>query len=291
MATRFRAYKIGTEGAAFSYSTGSHFTMIEARLTEVMYESIAEELKACGVNGRIDKLHITSWDNDHCMKNELEQILEHLKPKYIESPGYVPTSENGISCKEIIENYDAQQTPVSALKEISPTYINGLSGGSSWSTSDILYNPRSIDAANNNNNSTVRLFRGGNFNVASMGDVESPEIAKKLMNSTIFKNEVDVLILPHHGADNGFTTAEFLSAVDPTIAISASNYGNKYDHPRPIIQSRCETQGSFFATTKRGDVLVISEDPNFLNVKDLYKDSGRVWNEDNYIIKESLPRG
>ncbi len=290
MATRFRAYKLGTEGAAFSYSTGNHFTLIEARLTDTMIPNISEELKLCGVVGRIDKLHITSWDNDHCLKSDLETILEHLKPKHIDSPGYIPKSENGIACKNLIDNYISKQTPPSTIQSYNPTYINGLENGSNWNTNNIIYNPRTIDANNNNNNSTVMLFRGGSFNIASMGDVESSEIAKTLINSPILKKEVDVLILPHHGADNGFTTPEFLAAINPSITISASNYGNKYEHPRPIIQARCEAQGSFFATTKRGDVLVIETDINHFTVQDLYKDSERVWKEENFVRKESRPR-
>jgi competence protein ComEC len=288
MATRFRAYKMNSKGASFSYSTGSTFTLIEARFPEEMHQSFTEELKECTVTGRIDKLHITSWDQDHCPKSELEIILEHLEPKIVEIPGYAPSTVNGQECKIIIENYNVAKNPVSTMTCKSPDYIAGLSSGSAWNTNDIIYGPEELDSSNNNNNSTIKLFRGGSFNVASLGDVESPEIAKSLMNRSIFSKEIDILILPHHGADNGFITPEFLKSVNPTVTISASNYANQHDHPKPSVQTMCIDQGCFFATTKRGDILVIERDINHFEVLDLYKDSERVWKDAIYMRKESL---
>ena len=46
------------------------------------------------------------------------------------------------------------------------------------------------------------------------------------MQNEIIANEVDVLILAHHGADNGFTTTDFLRAVNPKVAICACDWDN-----------------------------------------------------------------
>ena len=47
----------------------------------------------CGLD-RIDVLHITSWDQDHCKAGELENILKDLKPRCIEYPCYKHDSDN-----------------------------------------------------------------------------------------------------------------------------------------------------------------------------------------------------
>lgn len=59
--------------------------------------------------------------------------------------------------------------------------------------------------------STAALFRKGRFTVLSLGDCESPDIANTIMNDIMANQETDVIMLmAHHGADNGFTTEEFI---------------------------------------------------------------------------------
>jgi len=42
---------------------------------------------------RIDILHITSWDTDHCNFSELKEILQTLKPWKIEYPAITSHSD------------------------------------------------------------------------------------------------------------------------------------------------------------------------------------------------------
>lgn len=46
--TRFRAYQLGEPGSSFSYFADDHFTLIEAKLTDRSYASLAKELSVCG---------------------------------------------------------------------------------------------------------------------------------------------------------------------------------------------------------------------------------------------------
>lgn len=87
--TRFRGYQLGTAGSSFSYFADGSFTLIEARATDFSRPQLLEELKACGKT-KINTLHITSWDQDHCSVPGLEWILKELVPSRIEVPGYVP---------------------------------------------------------------------------------------------------------------------------------------------------------------------------------------------------------
>ena len=75
--TRFRAYQLGECGASFSFSVNEHFTLIEARYNDYNKPHILQEMKNCGIS-RIDVLHITSWDGDHCQACELKNILLEL---------------------------------------------------------------------------------------------------------------------------------------------------------------------------------------------------------------------
>ena len=260
--TRFRAYHLGTSGSSFSYFAGGHFTMIEGRLTKESRPQVEYEMtERCGVDAA-DVLHITSWDADHCSKTELPELLNLIQPWRIECPGYDPHKDHGHGedCLKIIAEYRSRRrntgiTPT--IEHITPAFIRALEPASAKAFRNTFYNPFHI-SDNANDNSTVKHFRQGSFNVLSLGDVESPLIGARLRRSSILTSETDIMILAHHGADNGFTTKKFLAHIEPTVAICSSNYDNQYDHPREEIRELLHEQGIRLATTKTGDVIVRS---------------------------------
>ncbi|UGY17979.1 hypothetical protein HAP48_0011410 [Bradyrhizobium septentrionale] len=258
--TRFRAYQLGVPGSSFSFFADGHFTVIEGRLTELSKVALLYEMHRCGVE-TANTLHITSWDADHCNRHELQELLGLVRPLLIECPGYDPYTDHGEGCLEIIAAYrDAQlkanRTPT--IRHLTPRYIAALQKAGDLAFKDTLYNPLRFDEDCANNNSTVKHFRQGSFNVLSLGDVESPNISARLRRSRILKSETDVMILAHHGADNGFTTKGFLARLEPRLAICSSNYANQYDHPRDEIRELLHEQGIRLMTTKTGDVIVKS---------------------------------
>jgi competence protein ComEC len=258
--TRFRAYQLGVPGSSFSYFADGHFTVIEGRLTELSKVALVYEMRRCGVEFA-NSLHITSWDADHCNMHELQELLDLVRPLRIECPGYDPYTDHGEGCLEIIAAYkdaQAKANRVPTIKHITPLYIDKLDKAGSEAFEDTYYNPMHIDGNCPNNNSTVKHFRKGSFNVLSLGDVESPNISARLRRSRILKSETDVMILAHHGADNGFTTKKFLARLEPRLAICTSNYGNQYDHPRQDIRDMLYEEDIRLMTTKTGDVIVKS---------------------------------
>jgi competence protein ComEC len=214
----------------------------------------------CGVE-TADCLHITSWDADHCSASELPALLEALRPAKIECPGYDPSSENGEQSRKIIRVYQQEKRssnrPVE-LKDITPEYIRSLDTAEALAFRDVLYHPRWLDPNCTNNNSTVELFRKGSFNLLSLGDVESHDISARLRRDKYLEREVDVMILAHHGADNGFTNKRFLNHIEPQLAICSSNYDNQYEHPTEEIRKLLHEQKIRLMTTKTGDVIVKS---------------------------------
>lgn len=258
--TRFRAYQLGNAGSSFSYFDGTTFTLIEGRLTENSEPNVQFELEQAGKT-KIDTLHITSWDNDHCRPNELKDILNNLQPNKIEYPGYEPHTDSGKTCVSYIKQYEKYfiDKPKNVnVKSVSPEYLNGLeSANNGLGYSNIIYHPRKI-YENSNDNSTVKFFRSGSFTLLSLGDVEKEEIATNISSGTIIKTQVDIMILAHHGADNGFTTDKFLKAINPKIAICSSNYDNQFSHPKQAIRDLIYQNDIQLFTTKTGDVVIKS---------------------------------
>jgi competence protein ComEC len=258
--TRFRAYQLGNAGSSFSYCNGTTFTLIEARLTDASKPSLLKELSIFDKT-TIDNLHITSWDADHCSPSELVTILNEFKPKKIEFPGYEPSTDTGKKCLAYINQYKdiyLKQSKTITLSKVTPQFLSELSNAQNGlGYSDIYYHPHKV-YENSNNNSLVKLFRSGSFTVLSLGDVELPEIADIIMNGEIARTQVDVMILAHHGADNGFTTDKFIKAINPKMTVCSSNYDNQFEHPKQEIKDLLYQNGIKNFTSKTGDVIVKS---------------------------------
>lgn len=255
--TRFRAYQLGCAGASYSYFAGGHFTLIEAMATEFNKRQILEEMEICGKK-TIDTLHITGWDNDHCNVSGLTWILENLSPRRIEYPGYDHDTDCAESCKLMIMDYvRAQRARAVQAQRVDPPYINGLKSHEGAGYTDIYYHPKEMQS-NSNDNSTIKFFRKGSFNVLSLGDVQCPNISSMIRRAARVKAETDVLILAHHGADNGFTTKKFLEEVKPSIAICSSNRINHHGHPSQEICDLLHEQRIPIYTTKSGDIIIES---------------------------------
>jgi competence protein ComEC len=255
---KFRAFKLDTPGSLCSVYKDGTYTLIEARLPIGGIDILIQDIKFHNKE-QLDVLHITSWDVDHCDQIELRQILDKLRPARIEIPGYVPDSDEGKACRNLLLKYDdIHQQYVHNTVEITPAYIAGLPGETRWSDRNVLF-PTDPNAEKHNDRSLIKLFRSASFTVLSLGDCESEEIGQRLMRSEIFREEVDVLILPHHGANNGFITDSFLKTIKPQVAVATSNRGNEYDHPRPEIRALLAANDIPLMTSKDGDAYVYHE--------------------------------
>lgn len=277
--TRFRAYQLGSAGSSYSYFARGHFTLVEARLTDDNRDSILQEMEICGVD-RINTLHISSWDQDHCSQTQLEEILEKLKPSRIEYPGYAPNTDNGVNCLAAITAHKEK-----AVK-IDPAYIAKLSETEDLAYRDIFYGPKMI-YDDPNNNSTMKLFRRGAYTVLSLGDVGHSDMSSRIRRASVVKAEMDVLVLPHHGADNGFLSNNFLKHVKPTFAICCADHNNQFGHPKEEVRQLLSGRKVDLYTTKTGDVIVESVGKNHrqLKVTNLKLGSTEVSSEKTYHSK------
>lgn len=227
--------------------------MIEARYNSVNKSHIIYEMGLSGV-AHIDVLHITSWDEDHCKSTELEDIIKELKPSIIECPGYAPHTITGLRSLSIILNSGCKVVRVTP-SVIQSQFFTRLVGR------DLFFGPINIEKGTTSNNmSVIKLFRIGSFQVLSLGDCEDSDIAKRLVEEEIITKEVDVLILAHHGADNGFTTTDFLKALNPRVAICACDWDNMYSHPSDKVRSMLSNLGIKYYSTKAGDIIAQSVD-------------------------------
>ena len=284
--TRFRAYRLASAGSSFSYFDGTHFTLLEARLEGDQIGCLGAELKECGKSA-IDTLHITSWDQDHCSPSQLSEVLCELRPTKVEYPGYEPHSRSGEESLALIKKWEerrlhqsdrgqAAMTRGRKAVKVDPAYIKGLASAKAYTSQHLVFWPKKIDDQSSNNNSIVKLFRTGDFNVLSLGDVEDDQIGAMIRQSKIACSEVDLLLLAHHGSKHAITTSRFLKDIAPNAAIASSNHGNTHNHPHPEVQQRLRQRSIPAFTTKNGDVIVKSAADGLVDILDYQAKGGEL---------------
>lgn len=106
-----------------------------------------------------------------------------------------------------------------------------------------------------NNTSIVMRVSYGDTEILFTGDAD--EYVEE--DFAIQAGDIDVLKVGHHGSHTS-TSATFLKAVRPEIAIISAGEENRYGHPHPIILSRLHEIGAeIWRTDFDGDILLFSD--------------------------------
>jgi competence protein ComEC len=87
----------------------------------------------------------------------------------------------------------------------------------------------------------LRVVDAGGHGALLTGDIEAPQEAAlvELLGAAL---RTDVLVVPHHGSRTS-STAAFLDAVAPRVAVIQAGYRNRYGHPHPDVLARFEARG------------------------------------------------
>ncbi len=112
-----------------------------------------------------------------------------------------------------------------------------------------------------NEQSVVCLVTYRNTRFLFMGDAETS------VEATLLSKEVDAdfLKVGHHGAENT-SSAEFLHAVSPSVAVISCGKDNLYGHPAYGVVSRLKEVGAAIYRTDRNGHIVVKSDGDTLRV-------------------------
>ena len=120
-----------------------------------------------------------------------------------------------------------------------------------------VFHPSDTAFKDRNNNSVVLRIQAGQVSFLFAGDAEEP--AEKDMIASGIGLKSTVLKLGHHGSDTS-TSAEFLAAVQPEVAVYQAGAKNKYGHPKPATLARLSQAGvKVFGTGKNGRVTITTD--------------------------------
>jgi competence protein ComEC len=101
-------------------------------------------------------------------------------------------------------------------------------------------------SAKSNAMSCVLRVEGGGRSVLLTGDIERDQESALVVAGTALRS--DVLVVPHHGSRTS-SSAAFLDAVHPRIAVFQAGYRNRFGHPAPDVVERYRERGIAVVTT------------------------------------------
>ncbi|HFD12362.1 MAG TPA: DNA internalization-related competence protein ComEC/Rec2 [Crenotrichaceae bacterium] len=132
--------------------------------------------------------------------------------------------------------------------------------------------------AENNNSCVIKISAGGD-RVLLTGDIES-RAENRLIDEYNHRLNSRVLIVPHHGSKTS-SSAAFLDAVKPDLAIIAAGYRNQYGFPhRKIVKRYAKNKVSLLNTAYSGSIsFVIGTQDNQHTVTEYRHQSQRYWNQ------------
>ncbi|MBK8454219.1 MAG: DNA internalization-related competence protein ComEC/Rec2 [Thiofilum sp.] len=222
------------QGSAQVIQTQHHILVVDtgARLDEFDLGKlvVVPWLQAQGVQ-HLDKLLITHADNDH--SGGAEAVLA-VYPKAV-------LQTNAL---ELFPHHPAESC-----------YM-----GANWVWEGVRFevlSPEPDDTATGNNDlSCVLKVSNAHHSVLLAADAEG--LAEQRMLRRWGKGlGSEVLVVGHHGSKSS-SSAEFLQAVQPKLALISSGYRNRYQHPHAEVLKRLEERGIVYFNTAGGGELRVS---------------------------------
>jgi len=115
-------------------------------------------------------------------------------------------------------------------------------------TFTFLHPAAESDEAGNDGSCVLRVKAGPQVLLLT-GDIEQ-RVEEELLVERPAALAATLLVVPHHGSASS-STAPFLDAVAPRLALFSSGYGNRFGHPDPGVIGRYRERGIALADTAR----------------------------------------
>lgn len=189
---------------------------------------IIPSLRSLGLT-RIDYLVLTHGDFDHM--GEANNILSNFKVHNV-----LMNSGNNSELEISLINY-------MDLKNVSYQHISKNTINHRGIELKFL---NEVSIRSENDDSLILLLSLNNYQILFMGDAGFIEEHHIINNFDL--SDVDVLKVGHHGSRNS-TSSEFLSAINPTIALISSGRNNIYNHPHPDTITRLKNINTFITSS------------------------------------------
>ena len=193
------------------------------------------------VDGSLEVMVATHPDADHI--GGLDDVLDAFVVEHIWLNGDTATTQTYTSFMAAVNAEGAQVHQAHRGDQISLSTL----------TFNILH-PALPLSSDRNENSIVLVLSFGQVDFLFTGDVESA--AEASMVSAGLIDDIDILKVSHHGSKY-CSTANFLAAARPEIAIYSAGASNPYGHPTPeTIRRLHDIEATIYGTGVHGTITV-----------------------------------
>lgn len=219
-------------------------------------DQLVEYIKKEGIT-TIDKVIITHPHADHL--GGMLGILENFKVNQIYDSGQTTTTALYRKYLSLVQKKGIPFTVLTAGAEIEITDEIKIK----------IFAPEKpfITESELNNNSIVGKLIYRNFSMLLTGDAEKESEARMLKT---YRKELksNVLKAGHHGS-NTSSSADFLKAVAPEVAVISLGANNDYHHPHPATLKRYEdAKVNVYRTDMNGTVTINSDGKTYSITKE-----------------------
>jgi competence protein ComEC len=210
--------------------------------------------------GQIDLLILSGTDADHADADGLEFMRNHWEIKRLWFPDFEKDEET--------ENWKQVRKIVAELEKEGTIVENPRAGHSlNIGTFNLkVLSPHDDDSTTSNNASIVVRIKAGEVIALFPGDCETPRWENILK---YFKEYLpaNLLLVPHHGSDNG-CNEDVLKAINPEYSVISAGEDNKYGHPDKNLLKLVKkyTSEATYITWQDGTMLFESDGKTITNV-------------------------
>jgi competence protein ComEC len=210
--------------------------------------------------GQIDLLILSGTDADQADADGLEFMRNHWEIKRLWFPDFEKDEET--------ENWKQDRKIIGELEE-EGTIVENPRAGHSFSIGSFklkVLSPHDDDSTTSNNASMVVRIKAGEVTAVFPGDCETPRWENILKYFTEYL-PANLLLVPHHGSDNG-CNEEVLKVVNPDYSVISAGEDNKYGHPDKNVLKLLEkyTREAIYITWQDGTMLFESDGKTITNV-------------------------
>jgi competence protein ComEC len=250
-------FDVGQGDAALIVSPTGKTVLIDAGPPEAR-APLARRLREL-VKEPLDLVILTHPHLDHL--GGMAQALREVGAKRFMDPGFVHPSEAYADLLDVVETSVGQvMTPTPSPQAPQTLLTIGLGEGTSLTVlwPRVPQEPFLNDTRSDvNSNSIVTKLTYGKTAFLFTGDAEPDTEAALLQKRIDFSSTV--LKVAHHGGKHS-STAAFLAAVKPKVAVISCGAGNDYGHPTAEALERLDAVGArVFRTDLDGEVVAVSD--------------------------------